>query len=111
MRRSPHLLYKTERASDSEIDVTWTSFGHPNTAAEPGIQWVGFRTSRTIWNEPVVRLSCKNGKGAYKNLSFIGGSFPSRKLYVNGVMERNVDQRAFSELWFEHSKRKGFVRQ
>ena len=45
------------------IVVSWKGWGHPNSAVEPAMQAIAFRTSINIWHEPEVELSAQNGKG------------------------------------------------
>ncbi len=90
-----------QRISDSEVMVLLASWGMPNIKAEIGMQMVKPRKSYYIWNAATIKLSCATGKGTHAIVSFNGSSFPSRKLWINGVEKKYVAQGALSGLWTE----------
>ena len=51
------------RIDDSTVEVDWDEWGRPNVLVEPGMQWVGFRTSTKIWHRQKIRYTCKGNKG------------------------------------------------
>ena len=85
--------------SPTAAKVTWKTWGHPNLIVEPGMQWVGLRTSINIWHEGKVKITCSDGKPIFTVLSFRGSRYPSRRLWEDGVLIRNVRQGSFSDLW------------
>lgn len=100
-----------KRTSLSSIEVSWLGWGRPNSLVEPGMQWVAYRTSVNIWHGPTVILSCNNnGQGTHKVKSFAGSRFPSRRLWINGTLESNKRQGAFSDLWHHQPGNPTFVR-
>jgi hypothetical protein len=90
---------KGRRISESEMEYSWLGWGRPNLLIEPGMQWVAERTSVHIWHRPVVRLSCVAGKGFFEIKSFGGSKFPSRRLWVNGDLQKDTPQGTFGDLW------------
>lgn len=85
--------------------VTWKTWGRPNLLAEPGMQWIAFRTSVNIWHEVKVKITCNKGKPVFRVLSFRGSRYPSRRLWKNGTLIRDVPQGSFSDLWRRQSWR------
>lgn len=89
----------------------------PNILVEPGMQWVGFRNDwvrgLAIWHEGTATITCDlSGIPVFSLDSYLGdlgGKFPSRKVWFNGIVKREVSQRAFSDLWTEHPSRTGYV--
>jgi RHS repeat-associated protein len=79
--------------------VTWKTWGRPNLLVEPGMQWVALRTSVNIWHEGKVKITCSGGKPIFTLLSFRGSRYPSRRLWEDGALIRNVRQGSFSDLW------------
>ena len=85
--------------SPTSATVTWKTWGRPNLLAEPGMQWVALRTSVNIWHEGRVRITCSSGNPIFTVLGFRGSRYPSRRLWQDGVLIRNVGQGSFSDLW------------
>lgn len=85
--------------SNSTIKIDWFGYGHPNFSVEPGMQWVAFRTSVNIWHEPSVFVKCDDGEGSYGLLNFQVSTFPSHRLWINGVQVDEKFQGSFSDLW------------
>ena len=79
--------------------VTWRTWGRPNLAAEPAMQWVALRTSVNIWHMPKIKITCNNGNPVFAVLSFRGSKYPSRRLWEDGVLGPDVGQGSFSSLW------------
>ena len=79
--------------------VTWKTWGRPNLLAEPGMQWIAFRTSVNIWHEGKVKITCNGGKPIFTVLGFRGSRYPSRRLWEDGTLIRDVAQGSFSDLW------------
>jgi hypothetical protein len=79
--------------------VTWKTWGRPNVLAEPGMQWVAFRTSVNIWHEGKVKITCSGGNPILTVLGFRGSRYPSRQLWKDGRLIRDVPQGALSDLW------------
>ena len=82
--------------------VTWKTWGRPNLMAEfglPGMQWVALRTSVNIWHEGKVKIACSGGKPIFTVLGFRGSRYPSRRLWEDGSLIRDVRQGSFSDLW------------
>ena len=80
--------------------MSWTAWGRPNVIAEPGMQWVAFRTSLHIWHEPQVDVYCQGGIGYHEKTRFTGSKFPTHRLWINGGFP--VDEIArgpLSALW------------
>ena len=85
--------------SPSTIDVWWQGYGHPNSAFEPAFQWVALRSSVNIWHQVDVQISASGGTASCVVKSFLGSGFPSRTLWVNGVVKASFGQGPFSDLW------------
>jgi len=85
--------------TSSSATVVMRTWGHPNVLAEPGMQWVGFRTSVNIWQEAKIEFSCCSGVASANLLSFNGSKYPSRRLWVNGDRKAFFDQGPLSSLW------------
>lgn len=79
--------------------VTWQTWGRPNSLVEPGMQWVALRTSVNIWHEGKIRITCNGGNPVFTLSSFRGSRFPSRRLWEDGVLVRDIRQGSFSDLW------------
>jgi len=90
---------KVHRIDDSQARISWTGWGRPANLVEPGMQWVAKRTSKNIWHLPQIDVSCKNGKMFYEVSSFSGSAFPSRRLWIDGKLSKDVPQGALSDLW------------
>jgi hypothetical protein len=96
---------RIENNTGSSVEFVMRAWGHPNVLAEPGMQWVAIRTSVNIWHEAHIRFSFANGKVTYKVISFAGGSYPSRKLWLDNGFYNNrnpdayVPQGPISGLW------------
>jgi hypothetical protein len=60
---------------------------------------VADRTSRNIWHQVDIKLSASNGNGFYKVESFLGSAYPSRRLWIDGVVAANEKQKFLSSLW------------
>jgi hypothetical protein len=94
-----------ENNTGSSVDFVMRAWGHPNPLAEPGMQWVALRTSVNIWHEARITFSSENGKVTYKVMSFTGGHYPSRRLWVDngyyngGQPDGRFDQGPISALW------------
>jgi len=100
-----------ENRTFSSVDVWWTGWGRPNALAEPGFQAVGQRTSTNIWHSPEVRLLSDNGVGKHVVLEpqTVASRFPSHRIWVNGRLEWNRDQRELSSLWTASPANSAFV--
>ena len=85
--------------TDSSATVVLQTWGRPNALAEPGMQWVGLRTSVHIWHEAKIEFSCCGGSPSAQVLSFRGSRYPSRRLWVNGDRKAFFDQGPLSSLW------------
>jgi RHS repeat-associated protein len=85
--------------SQTSATVTWKTWGHPHFLVEPGMQWVALRKSVNIWHEGKVKITCSGGNPIFTVLSFRGSRYPSRRLWEDGALIRNVRQGAFSDLW------------
>lgn len=77
----------------------WTGWGRPNLLVEPGMQWVATRTSVNIWHKPAVKICCRGGSGTYSIERFDVSRFPSHRLWVNGVLDDDIVQGAYGDLW------------
>ncbi len=99
IKGSIDALFGSKKVSPSEYDVLLESWGRPDIKAELGMQTIRHRTSTDIWNQTTIRLSCSGGSGTYEVKSFKGSKFPSRKLWINGVVKGNIAQGALSDLW------------
>jgi hypothetical protein len=89
----------TARIDKSTVNVWWRGWGHPDLRSEPGFQLVFPRTSINIWHQPDVNIWCKNGKGFRHSMTYVGSAFPSRRLWIDGVLKENEKQKAFVDLW------------
>jgi len=87
------------RVNPSTIDVWWLGWGSPNPLVEPGMLAIADRTSVNIWHQVDVELSASNGKGFHKVVSFLGSAYPSRRLWINGVIKKDIPQQSLSSLW------------
>jgi hypothetical protein len=104
-----NLRYKFIDAGNTK-KLVWTIWGRPNRTAEPVMQAVRTRSSKTIWNEGTVEFTCDKSKISNKLVSFPGSNFPSRVAYINGAEKKRVKQGQLSDLWHEHPTREGWVR-
>jgi hypothetical protein len=103
-------VLRKEYVGDSAMLIEWIGYGRPNLLAEPGMQWVASRTSVHIWHRPKIQFSCVGDEGYIQVLGFKGSLFPSRRLWVNGVLKEDIDQGAFSDLWDPDPNYPEFVR-
>lgn len=96
-----NLDVKARRTSNSSVKVGWLGWGNPNpTFAEPLIQGLGgARASVKIWHKGVVTFYCQGGVGYTRIDGFVGSKYPSHRLWVNGVKERDINQEYYSDLW------------
>jgi RHS repeat-associated protein len=99
-----------KKTSDS-VKVHWKGWGHPNSwIAEPGFQLAAKRSSINIWHEVTVKVSCNGGKPSFEIENFTGSSFPSHRLWQDGVLKKNLFQGLFSDLWQPDVNDPSFVR-
>jgi hypothetical protein len=93
------------------VKVHWKGWGHPNSwIAEPGFQLVAKRSSINIWHEVTVKVSCKAGKALFEIEKFAVSSFPSHRLWQDGVLKKDLSQGALSDLWQPGVNDPAFVR-
>jgi RHS repeat-associated protein len=85
--------------------LKFRTWGHPNIKAEPGMQWVALRTSRNIWHEGMIQFNCCKAHV----LDFSGSRYPSRKLWVNGSLQKYIVQGPISSLWNADPNDSSFV--
>jgi len=98
------------RKTTDSVMVHWKGWGHPNPIVEPGMQLVARRSSVNIWHEVTVKVSCKAGKASFKIEKFAVSSFPSHRLWQDGVLKFDLTQGAISELWQADPNNPTFVR-
>ena len=71
--------------SGSTVNVHWKGWGRPNmTAPELGMQMVKTRTSRNIWHDVTIIVSCKDGKPSFQEGALKVSKFPSFRPWKDG---------------------------
>lgn len=93
----------------STTKVHWKGWGRPADIAEPGMQWVAIRTSRNIWHDVTIVVSCKGGKPSFQEDALSVSKFPSFRLWQDGKPIDERRQGALSDLWQADPSNPSFV--
>jgi len=90
-------FYLTDK---SDGVVSWFAWGHPDSRVEYSFQSVALRTSVNIWHKVYVEFApdCNDTIQVVKS-RLRGSSFPSHRLWENGVLTTQKSQGLFSSLW------------
>jgi RHS repeat-associated protein len=100
-----------KKESDSKWLFSVDVAGAPNpTVAEITFQVLKPRRSWHIWHSIRGYIRCdENGVGrVYADI--YGSAFPSHSLWINGALDKTLNQGDISNLWAEHPSLPGFVR-
>jgi hypothetical protein len=80
------------------LTIDWWYKGRPHALAEPSFQLIRVRFNPYIWHK--VKVWCKSDTAFYSIEFFSGSKFPSHKLWIDGALQRTVNQGPFSGLWY-----------
>jgi hypothetical protein len=105
-----NLTHSVTTVDRSSIILRWFAWGKPNDLFEPGMQWVGERTSLNIWHRGKIILTClPDDTLGWDLLGFEKSRYPSHRVWIDGNLTVNEAQGAFSDLWRPASWDKTFV--
>lgn len=93
----------------NRLTAATKGWGRPNAAAEPGMQWVAIRTSRNIWHDVTIIVSCKDGEPSFQEDALSVSKFPSFRLWQDGKPIDERRQGALSDLWQADPGNSSFV--
>jgi len=97
-------------AQDGVAHIGYMFSGRPHNLAEPGFQALRLRTCRWIWHYPFYKITSCDGNGGWTGeRQFGGSSFPTRRVWRDGIEKETVEQGDIENLWIASSIGGAFV--
>ena len=97
------------KMGSSSTVVHWNGWGRPALLAEPAMLMVKPRTSRNIWHDVTIIVSCEDGKPSFDQGNLRVSKFPSFRLWKDGKRIDERRQGALSDLWQADPSDSSFV--